>query len=139
MSPARGRWLPLYQWVAGLCDAGTGVLLVFAPAWTFRLMGLAILPQPVAFVRFVGVFVLCVGLSYLGAVAAWPRVPRYEGQWRAQWSITALIRTAVALLLIWQIAAGAMESGWIGVVLTDAAFAIIQWVGLSRGWLRFAE
>ena len=28
------RWLILYQYVAGLCDTGTGLLLIVAPAWT---------------------------------------------------------------------------------------------------------
>lgn len=139
MTQNRRRWILLYQWAAGLCDAGTGALLVFAPVWTFHLMGLAILPQPVAFVRFVGVFVLCVGLSYLLAGAAWPLRPGYGGYWHAQWSITALIRTAVALLLTWQIASGAMEHGWFAVILTDATYAIIQWIGLSRNWLTLEQ
>jgi hypothetical protein len=128
------RWLLLYQAGAGLCDAGTGALLIATPAWTFHLMGLHVLPQPVAFVRFIGVFVGCVGLSYLWAAVAWP-MP----EWRGQWSVTALIRSGVALLVGCQIAAGAMEAGWLGVVLTDAFFAAFQWIGISRGWLRRAD
>lgn len=127
------RWILLYQWVAGLCDASTGALLVAAPTWTFRLMGLHILPHPVAFVRFIGVFVLGVGLSYL-AVLAWP-----QQEWRGQWFATAVIRSGVAILLVWQIASGAMEPGWVAVALTDACLATVQWIGLSRQWLRVAD
>ncbi len=127
------RWLQLYQLAAGLCDACTGALLIAAPAWTLQRMGISVLPQPLAFARFVGVFVLGVGLSYLWAMR-WPM-----RAWSGQWSTTALIRTGVALLLAVQIASGAMERAWIAVVLTDAALAAMQWLGLSRNWLRLAD
>jgi H+/Cl- antiporter ClcA len=97
-------------------------------------MRLHVLPQPIAFVRFIGVFVGCVGLSYLWAAVAWNM-----REWRGQWLVTGLIRSGVALLLACQIATGAMELGWIGVVLTDAVFATVQWFGISRGWLRLAD
>jgi len=134
MTPHRRRWLLLYQAAAGLCDTITGALLVLAPARTFRLMGLTIVPQPIGFVRFVGMFVLCVGLSYLWAAAAWP-----IAEWRGQWRVTALIRSGVAFLLLWQVASGAMEHGWVAVILTDGILAAVQWIGLWRGSLQFAE
>lgn len=127
---APNKWLLLYQWGAGLCDATTGALLIAAPAFTFRLMALAILPHPVAFIRFVGVFVCAVGLSYL-----WPAAALPTREWRGQWTTTAIIRTGVALLLAWQIAAGAMEHGWLAVAATDAFLAAVQWTGLARKWL----
>lgn len=134
MTSARRRWLLLYQWAAGLCDAGTGALLIAAPAGTLHLMRLHIVPEPVAFVRFIGAFVGCVGLSYLWAALRWPM-----REWRGQWSVTALIRSGVAICLATQIAAGAMEGGWIGVVATDAILAAVQWIGLSGGWLQRAD
>ena len=139
MNSALGRRLLLFQWAAGACDTGTGILLVLSPRWTFSLMRLKVLPQPVAFARFVGVFVLCVGLSYLWAAVGWPLRRGFRGHWQAQWSITALVRSSVALLLACQIAFGAIERGWFAVVLTDGILALIQWVGLARGWLRLAE
>lgn len=139
MKSALARRLLLYQWAAGVCDSGTGVLLVLAPAQTFSRMRLHVLPQPIAFARFVGVFVLCVGLSYLWAAIAWPPRQEFRGHWAAQWCITALIRSSVALLLLFQIASGAMERGWLVVLFTDGLLALIQWLGLARGWLRFAE
>lgn len=129
----RDTWISLYQWAAGLCDTCTGILLVTAPAFTFHLMRLSVLPHPVSFARFVGIFVLGVGLSYLWPAFAWPRP-----EWRAQWWTTALIRSGVAILLTWQVAAGSMERGWLAVILTDALLASIQWMGLSRGWLNIA-
>jgi hypothetical protein len=124
------RWLLLYQSAVGLCDASTGALLLAAPVWTLRLMGLRIVPEPLAFVRFVGIFVACVGLGYLWAAIRYPIC-----LWRGQWMTTALIRSGVALFLAWQIAGGAMEQGWVTVVATDGILAAVQWIGLSRRWL----
>jgi hypothetical protein len=134
MKMRMGRGLMLYQWAAGLCDASTGALLIGAPRWTLHLMGLHILPEPIAFVRLVGAFVGGVGASYLWAALCLP-----VREWRGQWSTTALIRSGVALLLTWQIATGAMERGWAGVVATDALLAIVQWIGISKDWLRDAD
>ena len=134
MTPDPRRWLLLYQSAAGLCDATTGALLVLAPLWTLALMKLAIVPQPIAFLRFIGVFVLCVGLSYLWVAVAWPVT-----EWRGQWRVTALIRTGVATFFLWQVISHAMERGWGAVILTDGILATIQWIGLSRGWLDIAD
>jgi hypothetical protein len=135
--PNRG-WLILYQYIAGLCDAGTGLLLIVAPAWTLRMMGLTIIPEPVVFVRYIGVFVLSVGLTYLWAAMHWPLTTHAHIGWSIQWKITALVRTLVAVFVVWQIASAALESRWISVALSDGAFATIQWIGLRKGWLERA-
>jgi hypothetical protein len=132
------RWLILYQYIAGLCDTGTGLLLIVAPAWTLRLMGLTIIPRPVVFVRYIGVFVLSVGLTYLWAAARWPLTSRAHLGWSAQWKITALVRTLVAVFVVGQVASSTLESRWISVALSDGAFAAIQWIGLRKGWLERA-
>lgn len=130
------RWLPWFQWLAGACDTATGVLLVFAPAWTLKLMGVQRLPQPVEFAAFGGVFVLGVGLAYL-TVARLPLTAKTAPRWQAVWSLTALIRALVASFLVWQIFAGRMEKAWLTVAATDGALAMFQWAGLKRGWLDF--
>jgi hypothetical protein len=132
------RWLITYQYIAGLYDTGTGLLLIGAPAWTLRLMGLTIIPQPVVFVRYIGVFVLSVGVTYLWAQARWPLTSHAHIGWSTQWKITALVRTLVAVFVVWQIASSALESRWISVALSDGAFATIQWIGLRKGWLERA-
>jgi hypothetical protein len=128
------RWLPVFQWLAGSCDTVTGVLLVFAPAWTLQLMGVQRLPQPVEFASFVGVFVLGVGLAYL-SIALLPLNAKTAPRWQTVWNLTALIRFLVAGFLTWQILAGRMEKVWLAVAVTDGALAIFQWIGLRRGWL----
>jgi hypothetical protein len=136
-TPPRG-WLILYQYLAGLCDTGTGLLLIIAPAWTLRLMDLSIVPQPVVFVGYIGVFVLSVGLTYLWAAAFWPLTSHAHIGWSTQWKITALVRTLVAVFIVVQIASSALEIRWISVAVSDSAFAIIQWIGLRKGWLERA-
>lgn len=133
-SPNR-HWLLLYQYVAGLCDSVTGLLLITAPVSTLHLMGLTIIPQPVAFVRYIGVFVLSVGLSYLWAAVRWPLTSPARIGWSTQWKITAMIRTLVALFVVWQVATAGIEARWIAVAFSDGAFAVIQWVGLQQGWI----
>ena len=139
MNAPNRRWLILYQYIAGLCDTSTGLLLIAAPTWTLGLMGLTTIPQPVAFVRFIGVFVLSVGLTYLWAALQWPLTSHAHIAWTAQWEITALIRTLVALFVMWQVASGGIETRWITVALSDGAFALIQWIGLQKGWLERAS
>jgi hypothetical protein len=136
--PAR-YWIVLYQYLAGLCDTVTGLLLIAAPAWTLGLMGLTIIPQPVAFVRYIGVFVLSVGISYPWAALGWPLSTHAHIGWTTQWKLTALIRTLVALFIVWQVATAALESKWISVAFSDGTFALIQWIGLRKGWLARAN
>jgi len=133
------RWLILYQYASGLCDASTGLLLSAAPAWTLGLMGLTIIPQPIGFIRYIGVFVLSIGLTYLWAAIGWPLTERTHIAWSTQWKITALIRTLVAVFVVCQVASSAMEVRWMSVALTDAAFALVQWTGIAKGWLARAS
>lgn len=132
------RWLPAYQWLAGMCDALTGALLLVAPVWTLKLMGVHQPPQPVEFVSFVGAFVFSVGLAYLYA-ARIPLTPNGAHRWQTVWVLTALSRSMVAAFLLWHILAGKMEPAWLVVAASDAALAILQWIGLGRGWLDFKD
>ena len=136
------RLLNLYQLLAGLCDTSTGLLLIFGPAWTLRLMGISAPPIPLAFASFVGAFVLSVGLSYLLVLGRAPlsglRFASSAAAWQSQWQLTAVVRTAVALVLVANITFGKMEVRWITVAVTDALLAGIQWFGLFRGWFNDA-
>jgi hypothetical protein len=133
------RWLTLFQYAAGLCDAATGLLLVFAPAFTLRLMHVTTAPQPIDFIGYIGAFVLSVGLSYLWIAVRSPLSAQTCLAWITQWQITALIRSIVALFLIAETAAHRLEPAWVLVALTDGSLAVVQWIGLSRGWLARAD
>src|ERR1700761_757312 len=135
MTGRRGRVpLLLYQYTVGLCDAITGLLLVIAPEWTLRTMGVKMLPHPTVFASYIGSFVFGVGLTYIWCAAGWIPKNASAAHWQAQWFLTALIRSLVALFITCEIAAGAMEKAWISVALFDGALAIIQWLGLGKGW-----
>lgn len=125
----------IYHSIAGLSDTATGLLLLFAPAFTLRLMGVTEAPDPLFYARYIGVFVLSVGATYLLIPAALRHAPDASTWWRAQWAITAFIRSLVALFVLWQIALGVMESAWLAVVFTDATYAAIQYIGLRKRWL----
>ncbi|MBW4026728.1 hypothetical protein [Acidipila rosea] len=135
----RRFWIVLYQYAAGLCDAGTGLFLLLAPAWTLGLMGIKVIPHPIVFVSYIGVFVLSVGLTYLWVAVTAAAGAGSAPRWQTQWFITALFRTLVALFIVAEIATGRLESAWAGVALTDGTFAMIQWIGLRRGWLNFGK
>jgi hypothetical protein len=132
-----GVWLLLYQCLAGLGDTSTGWLLIVEPRWTLTLMGVHLLPQPIEFASFVGVFVLGVGLVYLYAMHL-PLDAAHAPRWQTVWALTALVRTLVAVFLFVEISSGRMERAWLAVAVFDGTLALIQWIGLTRGWLDFA-
>jgi hypothetical protein len=131
-------WLLYYQWLAGLCDTLTGLLLMLAPAWTLSRMGIVQGRQSAELVGFIGAFVCSVGIGYLHA-ARLPMTAANAPRWETVWFLTAIARSLVAAFVATQIFFGRMEGAWITVVLTDAGLALFQWLGLWRGWLRFSD
>ena len=124
-----------YQFLAGSCDAVTGLLLIVSPGWTLSLMGVT-QNYPSASISFVGTFVLAVGLAYFYPLR-FSRDATNAQRWQTVWVLTALTRSLVAAFLFFEIAAQRMEMAWITVALSDGALAAIQWTGLAKGWLRF--
>jgi hypothetical protein len=120
----------LFCFIAGLCDASTGVLLVAAPALTLRLMGIEPAPSDPTFLRFVGVFVGGVGLSYLYPWALDAR-RREERVWTVL-EVTAGLRLLVAAFVLSSIATGALVARWSMVASTDLAFALAQLAWIAR-------
>jgi hypothetical protein len=129
--------LILYQYLAGFCDSATGLLLVCFPIVTLSFIGISIFPVP-AFIRFIGVFVLSVGITYLWVAILWPLNEPAVLVWLTQWKITAFIRLMVALFLFWQLLSRGLEPRWIVVAVTDSIFAAIQIIGLEQGWVERA-
>jgi hypothetical protein len=126
-----------YQMLTGLSDASTGALLIIAPVFTLRLMGLHAPTDSLPFLSFIGTFVLSVGLSCLyGAflIARCASAPRLE----MVWLLTAFTRSGVAIFIATQILTQTLEAGWITVALSDGACVLIQAIGLRKGWLAHA-
>lgn len=130
----KDRWLVTYQLIAGLSDASTGALLIAAPLFTLRMMGLVVPSDASPFLSFIGAFVLAVGLAYLyGAllVRGNRAVPRLE----AVWLLTAMIRSSVAIFLAAAVVSGSLAPGWLAIAVFDGTCVVIQARGLRRGWL----
>ncbi|HEX6863035.1 MAG TPA: hypothetical protein VF414_09485 [Thermoanaerobaculia bacterium] len=128
------RGAGLFCAIAGGGDAATGLLLVSAPALALRLLGI---PHPggdLLFLRLAGVFVGCVGLTYLYPWLRRDR-PRRAGRIVAAFEITAGFRLAVALFLGVSLAVGALELPWVTVGFYDAIVALAQIGLLVRGEL----
>lgn len=131
------RAVATFAVAVGACDAATGLSLVAAPLWTLQRMGIAAAPAEPVFLRWIGAFVLAVGLAYL-----YPFLLRDGGAGRfgerlaTVLEVTTLARSLVALVAGGAIVAGLLEPGWLGVPLFDAAVATVQVVLLRRGGLR---
>lgn len=127
----------VYQLVAGISDASTGALLIIAPLFTIRLMGLSVPQDATPFISFIGAFVLAVGLAYLYGASLVRRtrdLPRLE----AVWLLTAMIRSSVAIFVVAAIFGGTLAPGWLTIAIFDGICVLIQARGLRRGWLSHA-
>ena len=131
-----------YQLLTGLSDTTTGLLLVFAPATTLRLMGVHVADSSLPFLSFIGAFVLSTGIAclYGGFLAMLPHsAPKLQApKLQVVWLLTAITRSCVAFFVSSSILAGTLEPAWDTVAVTDGAFALLQFVGLAKGWLNHA-
>ena len=123
-----------YQLLIGASDTLTGALLMVAPAFTVRMMGLHPPVEALPFLAFIGAFVLAVGLAcLLGANLT--RRGGCKSRVATVWQLTAISRASVAIFITTQVLAQTLEAGWMTVAFFDAACVVIQAVGLRRGWL----
>jgi hypothetical protein len=129
--------LTLYQSAIGISDTATGILLVVAPGFTLRLMGLTAPADALPYLSFIGAFVFSVGLAclYGAQLAACDGCERKLG---TVWLLTAITRASVALFVLDSVLTGTLQAGWLTVAACDAACAGIQAIGLRRGWLKNA-
>ena len=112
----------------GAMDAVTGLLLVVAPAFVLKLLGIPVpSPDALVFLSWMGVFVAGVGLSY-GLVL----IDRKSGP--TVWMITALVRVLVGVFVSWRIMDGSLVPLWAVVALTDLIVASGQLALLRAGW-----
>ena len=132
------HWLTFYQYAAGICDTSTGLLILCFPTYILGVMRLFFAPDAITFVRFVAVFVLCVGLTYLWTSMRWPLSEHTGLVWLTQWKITALFRAAVALFLLWEVTQHQLQFRWITVGVFDGVLAAIQIIGLEQDWIERA-
>ena len=123
-----------YQLFTGASDAVTGALLIIAPSFTLRLMGLHAAAESLPYLSFIGAFVLSVGLACLYGAKVMIRRGN-PCKLEVVWLLTAITRASVAIFIVMQILAHAFEVGWIGVAFFDGACVLVQAVGLRKDWL----
>jgi hypothetical protein len=123
-----------YQLLIGISDTLTGALLIIAPEFTLGLMRLHVPEDALPFLSFIGAFVLSVGLACLyGAFVLVRRGSPCKVE--VVWLLTAITRAGVAIFVVGQILAHTLETGWLTVALSDGVCALIQAIGLRKGWL----
>lgn len=124
--------LRLFSLAVGAMDACTGLLLIFAPALTLRLMQVPEVPAgALVFLSWMGVFIAAVGVSY-GLVLRGGR------EAETVWLFTAVVRAAVAGFLIVKITLGDLPAAWSLVAATDGLVALGQALVLRAGWWKGA-
>lgn len=134
----KGSMLLGYQWLTGLSDTATGVLLCVAPEFTLRLMGFHVTPDADPYVSYIGAFVLSVGLACLyGVLLIRRRAPKSNLE--VVWLLTAFSRSAVAIYITSAVVTGTLERGWLGVAVFDGVCVTIQAIGLRKRWLADAR
>lgn len=124
----RERGRTLFCLLAGGGDAVTGLLLVAAPALVLSLLGLGHPDGSLILVRFVGVFVGCVGFAYLYPWLLFDSgcQRRRERRIVSALEITAGVRLAVALFIGIAVAAAQLDLPWAAVGTYDALVALAQ-------------
>jgi len=114
-----------FQLIAGASDTATGALLLIAPAFTLRMMGVhRVVAEPI-FISFIGVFVFSIGVSYLLFLVP-PRTQAQISAVRAAWLITATIRLCVAFFVAAAYFAGRLEAAWLAITVFDFSVAVFQ-------------
>lgn len=127
--------LLVYQILIALSDSATGLLLLQAPAFTLRLMGVSAPKDALVFISWIGAFVFAVGLCC--AWGAWMMIfCPCQRRLETVWLLTALVRASVAIFVLQHVITGILDPGWLTVAFADGACVLIQGVGLRKGWLK---
>jgi hypothetical protein len=123
----------IFTLMAGVMDTVSGLMLVFLPTFTLRLMFIPAIYTDMIFIQFVGAFVLAVGSSYL--IGLWSVVRgKLWSELRVVWKITAFVRLVICLFCSFAILSGRLEPSWISVPATDGLMAAFQfwWIASRR-------
>ncbi len=112
-------------------DVCTGILLIFFPVFTLRLMGFSQMPPEMVFISWIGVFVFCLGCAYWLPFLETRRDDR-KIQLNLSLRLTTLARFCVGFFVIGAIGANSLPQGWLLVGLIDLACATFQLFLLQR-------
>lgn len=119
---SRARLLAL---LAGGIDTATGTMLVAAPDFTLRMMGVGMPDAAAPFVRFIGAFVLGVGLAYFSPLLR-EGGERSDVALRAVFVATGIIRLSIGLFTGLAVISGGLIWPWLSVTVSDLTLAAVQ-------------
>lgn len=115
-------WSRGLAFAAGAMDTATGAGLLVLPAWTLRQMGVT--PpgaEALEFVRFVGVFVGAVGVSYLVA-----GVRGEDRSLRSVFDFTRIFRGGAGVFTGVMVLVGGWSPAWLAVTVADLGLVVVQ-------------
>lgn len=116
-----------FNFIVGMCDFITGVLLISYPEVVLQFMFIKEVPSPDVYLRYIGVFVMGTGLTYF--------LPYYlekEDLTPFVWMQTSIIRFLVCFFVILQVLKNTLAMPWLIVAATDGIIAIIQMTFLIK-------
>lgn len=116
---------------AGISDTLTGLLLIGAPTDTLALLGIAAPTDPMM-VRFIGNFVLGVGLSTLYPLMSQPR--RRWHRLAVAFEVASLVRLLVAIFLGSAILSQLLATAWWIVAACDLTLATLMLIARPKAW-----
>ena len=114
--------LPFY---AGLGDLCTGLLLLFFPIYLLACLGIAVHPEQVFYIRFIGSFVCGVGICYALEYCICLRHGNANGL-LPLFRLTALLRLVVAGFILFFLISTPLPVGWMLVAAYDGSVALFQ-------------
>jgi hypothetical protein len=126
------RAVILISMLAGGGDLATGLMLICAPAQTLKLMGVPMVRETV-WMQYIGVFVACVGLTYIAGLVSWWR-SGLQTRLQVVWEVTLLFRGTIGAFVGIEVLLGRLEPGWSMVAATDWFWAALQAVLLRGGF-----
>jgi len=127
----------VFSIMAGACDAATGILLLAAPIFTLKLMGISTLPSEPVYMQWIGAFVFSVGVSYFIPFLS-RDIDTRRRRATGIFEFTSFIRLVIATFTGVSIFRGTLDASWIAVTFTDLFLAAAQIMMLKLGVFKVA-
>jgi hypothetical protein len=127
----------VFSMLAGACDGATGILLLAAPLFTLKLMGISTLPAEPIYMQWIGAFVFSVGCSYFIPFLS-RDVEARRRRATGIFEFTSFIRLVIATFTGISIFRGTLDASWIAVTFTDLFLAAAQITLLKLGVFKAA-
>lgn len=128
-----------YNFLAGLLDTLTGIVLIIKPDIILSIMGASEISMPDIFLKYVGVFVMATGLTYFISFFNSFFNITYIQLSLVLWTTSSLVRLCVAGFVLLQICLSTLSAPWLLVAFSDLSLAVFQFYLLSIWKLRINE